>query len=113
MPAGIRSAIPAQLSPELFLVTHQAFVAEKNYAGVAVILQGQIPSEGPTPAAFDAEKFGLWGKIRADDLLANIAGADHRIQQLALVCLHKRMLRPSVTGLQPIRFLLLPAPLPA
>mgnify|MGYP001767704644 CR=1 FL=1 len=113
MPAGITLPIPAQLPPELFLVIHQTLVAEKNYAGVAVVLQRQIPSEGPALPAFDAKKVGLGGKIRADDLLANIAGADHRIQQLALVCFHKRMPRPSDMRLQPIRFLPLPAPLPA
>ena len=80
-----RLPLPAQFSAEFFFVIHQAVVAEKDHAGISVILQGQVPAERPALPALDTVKVRFGGEIRTDDLLANVAGAYDRIQQLALV----------------------------
>jgi len=74
----------------------------------------ELLAERPALPALDAEKIRFGGEVRADYLLSNRPGVDHRVQQLAFVCLHKRIAQHPVKLLPPTRFLLLlPVPLPA
>ena len=70
---------PAHLPAKLLFKLPKAFVAEKNYSGVAVILEGQIPTERPQLPAFDTVEIRFGSKIGTDDLLPNIPGVNDRI----------------------------------
>jgi hypothetical protein len=70
---------PVHFPAYLLFKLRQAFVTEKNHAGVAVILQGQIAAERPKLPAFDAVKISLGNEIGTDDLLPNIPGVNDRV----------------------------------
>jgi hypothetical protein len=54
--ASTCSKAPAHFPADFLFKFRQAFIAEKNYAGIAVILKGQVAAERSKLPALDAVK---------------------------------------------------------